>query len=109
MPPKPALVEKKLVAIEAEMRRRGMWQAKPLTEAQYDFRQAFAMDTMTFPQWLQFIFIPRVRSTLETHGDFPSSSHVGTQALREFDGYAEAEKLVSLLCEFDELFNDEPN
>lgn len=104
MPPKPAVVEEKLTAIEAEMRRIGMWQAEPLAEEQYDFHQAFAMDTMAFPQWLQFIFIPRVKSSLEARGDFPSSSSVGVQAIREFDSYAEAGELVSLLCEFDALF-----
>ncbi len=30
---------------------------------------------------------------------------VGTQAVREFDGDSNAVKLVSLLSEFDELFN----
>jgi len=87
----------------------GIWQAEPLAEEQYDFHQAFAMDTMTFPQWLQFIFIPRVKSILEARGDFPSGSSVGVQAIREFDGYAEAGELVAVLCEFDKLFDEEPN
>lgn len=108
MPPEHESVRKKLAAIEAEMRRIGMWQAKPLAEDQYDFREAFARDTMAFAQWLQFIFVPRVKSIVEAQGEFPSGSSVGTQALREFDGDAEAGKLASLLCEFDGLFDDKP-
>jgi len=106
MPPY-SIVSEKLAAIEAEMRRIGMWRAEPLPEAAYAFQEAFAMDTMAFTQWLQFIFIPRVKAILETQGEFPSGSSVGMQAIREFDGYAEAGPLVSLLSEFDGLFGGE--
>lgn len=103
-----SIVEAKLAAIEAEMRRIGLWQSEPLPGAAYAFQEPFAMDTMAFPQWLQFVFIPRVKSIVQVRGEFPSSSSVGTQAIREFDGYSEATKLVALLCEFDELFSNRP-
>lgn len=106
MSSKHIVVEKKLAAIEAEMRRIGMWQAEPLPEMAYAFQEAFAMDTMAFAQWLQFVFVPRVKSIVAARGEFPSGSSVGTQAIREFDGYDEASHLVSLLGEFDELFDN---
>jgi uncharacterized protein YqcC (DUF446 family) len=89
--------------IEAEMRDIGMWQDQPLRPEQLKFTEAFAMDTMTFSQWLQFIFLPRVREAVATN-EFPSGSSVGTQAVHEFDGYPEADRLVTLLSEFDALF-----
>jgi uncharacterized protein YqcC (DUF446 family) len=92
-------------AIEQEMRSIGAWQATPLEEEKYAFKQAFAMDTMSFLQWLQFIFLVRVRSLIESNGPFPSNSQVGVQARREFDGQAEAYSLADLLGEFDALFN----
>ena len=104
MNPKYTLVQAKLDAIENEMKRIGLWQAQPLSKAQYDFHQAFAMDTMTFSQWLQFIFIPRVRSIIESEGQFPNSSSVGVMAVREFDGLDKAAQLTSMLSEFDALF-----
>ena len=67
------------------------------------FKQAFAMDTMTFVQWLQFIFLPRVREAVKSNS-FPTSSSVGAQAVREFDGDPEADQLITLLSEFDGLF-----
>lgn len=93
----------KLDQIEAEMRSAGLWQAVPLQPEQYDFRAAFAQDTMAFSQWLQFIFIPNVRSAAE-RGAFPAESHVVAQAVREFDGQPEASALLSLLADFDSLF-----
>lgn len=96
-------VVSKLEQIESEMRRTGLWQETPLEPEQYDFRAAFAGDTMTFAQWLQFIFIPNVRSAAAS-GKFPASSHVSAQAIREFDGMDQAPQLITLLSEFDALF-----
>lgn len=89
--------------IEAELRRIGYWQSEPLRAEQMEFTQAFAMDTMTFVQWLQFVFLPRVREAAAAN-QFPSGSSVGAQAVREFDGDPNADHLTSLLSEFDALF-----
>jgi uncharacterized protein YqcC (DUF446 family) len=90
--------------IEGEMRSQGMWQDQPLRLEQMNFEQAFGMDTMTFTQWLQFVFLPNVRKAVAAN-QFPSSSSVGAQAVREFDGYPEADRLITLLSEFDALFD----
>ena len=103
MPPTPASVLAQLERIEAEMKRIGFWQTAPLEPELYDFRAAFAGDTMSFVQWLQFIFIPNVRAAA-TGNKFPASSHVGAQAVREFDTVPEASRLASLLADFDALF-----
>ena len=89
--------------IEQEMQRIGLWQVAPLQPEQMNFQQAFAMDTMTFAQWLQFVFVPRVREAVAANS-FPFNSSVGAQAVREFDGDPDADRLVQLLSEFDELF-----
>lgn len=105
-PPSYETVAAKISEIEAEMKRVGLWQEKPLDPEQYNFTRAFAMDTMSFDQWLQFIFIPRVKQIIETRGEFPPSSMVAAQAVREFDGSTfETDRLQSLLSEFDRLFN----
>jgi uncharacterized protein YqcC (DUF446 family) len=95
----------KIAEIEVEMKRTGYWSPDPLPEEAYDFQQAFAMDTMAFSQWLQFILIPRVQEIIEQKGTFPSESMVAAQAVREFDGDGTASQLVTLLSEFDDLFS----
>ena len=104
MKPGYAITQQKIDVIEAAMKRIGYWQSEPLDPDQYDFERAFAMDTMVFSQWLQFIFIPRVKEIVATAGEFPPRSMVGAQAVREFDGAPEASDLVRLLSEFDVLF-----
>lgn len=50
------------------MKRLDVWQEAPLPDAAFEFQQAFAMNTMTFLQWLQFIFVPRIENLLESGG-----------------------------------------
>ncbi len=101
--PNTQAVLSKLEQIETEMRRVNLWQESPLQPEQYDFKAAFAGDTMSFPQWLQFIFIPNVKRAA-ANGNFPSGSQVSVRATREFDGLEEASTLIELLSEFDALF-----
>ena len=93
-------------AIEAEMRLAGLWSHTRPPDAAFSFTRAFGADTMAFEQWLQFVFLPRVRDLLRTHGEFPPHSDVGAYAVREFDGRDELSALVSQLCAFDALFNN---
>jgi uncharacterized protein YqcC (DUF446 family) len=104
MSPTPKKVLAKLKQIEAEMKEIGLWQSEPLEAEKYEFRSAFGMDTMAFSQWLQFVFLPRVREAAAQES-FPSESNVAVQATREFDGMAEPAQLETLLTEFDALFD----
>jgi uncharacterized protein YqcC (DUF446 family) len=90
--------------IEAEMKRIRYWQETPLRPEQMQFTKAFAVDTMTFTQWLQFIFLTRVREAAAANQP-PSGSSVSAQAVREFDGDPDADNLITLLSEFDALFD----
>jgi len=92
--------------IEREMRASGLWREAPLPAEAYEFREAFGADTMSFAPWLQFVFIPRVRSIVAGRGAFPPSSMVAARAVREFDGVDDAARLVSLLSEFDARINE---
>jgi uncharacterized protein YqcC (DUF446 family) len=58
---------------------------------------------MSFPQWLQFIFIPSVKRAAANE-NFPSESQVSARAVREFDGMEQASQLIDLLSAFDALF-----
>lgn len=104
MRPDYALLQQRIDEIEAEMKRIGLWHSAPLDPAQRAFKRAFGADTMSFSQWLQFVFIPRVREIIAERGRFPGQSQVGAQAVREFDGYNEADQLISFLNRFDTLF-----
>jgi uncharacterized protein YqcC (DUF446 family) len=95
------VAQQKLERIEAELIALGWWRDEPLPHEMMEFRAPFAMDTMPFAYWLQFVFIPSVRAIIARRGSFPQSSHVGAQAVREFDGVDKANNLIARLIDFD--------
>ncbi|HEX9988279.1 MAG TPA: YqcC family protein [Chloroflexia bacterium] len=96
-------VQKAIDDIEAELKRLDWWQEQRPPEEMFDFKMAFGMDTMPFSFWLQFVLIPRVKDIIESRGEFPNSSNLGTHAVREYDGVYEADDLVRMLTAFDRL------
>ena len=84
--------------IEAELRLLGWWD---LPEPPPAFDAAFGADVMTFPQWIRFVLLSRIRQIVAEVGEFPASSSVGTQATRELDGDERAQRLGSLLSKLD--------
>lgn len=70
-------VQTKLDEIVTEMKLIGLWQDEPLPPDKYNFRAPFALDTMAFNQWLQFIFVPRVTQILSSQVPFPCVARLG--------------------------------
>jgi uncharacterized protein YqcC (DUF446 family) len=101
MASKTELVAAAADAIEAELRAIGAWEDTLPSPEKMDFKRAFAMDTLAFTQWIQFVLLVRVRGMIEAGSPLPASSQVGVHAVREFDGQPEAATLKQLLCEFD--------
>lgn len=96
--------------LESELKRLQRWDAVQLPAEKFENMGAFGSNTMRFEQWLQFILIPTIRDIINTQGQFPEQSMLGTYAIRVFDGDADADTLFQLLHELDELIegNAEP-
>jgi uncharacterized protein YqcC (DUF446 family) len=95
-----------IAAIEAEMKRIGLWQSEPLSEEARSSPAAFFGKTMTFPQWLQFVLVPRARQIIAERGSFPRRSDLAVMAVRNLDGMHEAEDLTRMLAELDRVVED---
>jgi uncharacterized protein YqcC (DUF446 family) len=106
-PPPHAAVAERIAAIEAEMKRIGLWQSEPLAPEKFVDAGAFGINTMAFEQWLQFVLVPRVRAIIAENGEYPEESQVGVMAIRNFDGFEEAAELTTMLCAFDALIEGE--
>lgn len=98
-----------LLLIERELRVLGWWQEEaPSVEALASL-EPFCVDTLTFEQWLQWIFLPRMKVLLETGAALPSVS--GIQAMAEMVYQQQpgiARRLLELLGEFDRLLTRTP-
>jgi uncharacterized protein YqcC (DUF446 family) len=77
-------VAKVLVDIEKELRALHLWNSvSPSVEALAS-TQPFAIDTLNFPQWLQFIFVPRLSFMIAQQLPLPNNSDVAAMAEEYF-------------------------
>ncbi|MBW2942115.1 YqcC family protein [Zhongshania aquimaris] len=73
-----------LMDIEAELRQIGHWDAEPPPPEALRSEQPFAIDTLNFAQWLQFVFIPRMRFLIEQRQELPRASGIAPMAEEYF-------------------------
>lgn len=93
-----------LLLIERELRLLGWWQETAPSAEALASPEPFCVDTLTFEQWLQWIFLPRMKMLLESAAPLPSVS--GIQAMAEMVYQQQpgiARRLLALLGEFDRL------
>lgn len=88
--------------IEAELIRLNRW-SDPLLPEAYENMGAFGQSTMTFEQWIQFILLDRLRTLVAEEGDFPDGSSLAVYGVRAFDGDFEANNILNLLSQLDQL------
>ncbi|AVO52175.1 YqcC family protein [Ectopseudomonas mendocina] len=99
-----ALLAEQLLLIERELRVLGWWQDEAPSAEALASQEPFCVDTLSFEQWLQWIFLPRMKQLLEAGATLPSVS--GIQAMAEMVYQQQAgiaRRLQELLGEFDQL------
>jgi uncharacterized protein YqcC (DUF446 family) len=94
-----------LLEIEAEMRRISLWSEQKPADDKLSSELPFCYDTLAVEQWLQWIFIPRMRRILEQNLDLPTKCDIHPYA-EEFltDRAQDTVQLLALIKRFDELF-----
>ena len=93
-----------LLALEREMQSQGRWEDQSPDAQALASTQPFAIDTLTFDQWLQWLFLPRLHEMLAMQLPLPSSCAVCPMA-EEVYGADDAggERLRMILSEIDKL------
>jgi len=98
-----------ILGIEAEMRRIGLWQCEPPDEEALNSLVPFCHDTIAFEQWLQWVFLPKMKTVIETEEDFPASSEIYPLAEYSLERLPQqSEKLLELIKQFDDFINQAP-
>jgi len=87
-------------ALEAGLRRLGCWGSPAPTGP---ITGAFGQPDLAFTQWLEHVLVPRLREIASGQAEPPGSSMVAAQAVREFDGWDEADALIEILQRLDDL------
>lgn len=99
----PALAEH-LLLIERELRLQGWWGEEPPSAEALASQEPFCVDSMEFEQWLQWIFLPRMKQIIEQDLPLPNASGILAMSEMVYASRAQQSRgLNVLLAEFDEL------
>jgi uncharacterized protein YqcC (DUF446 family) len=100
-------IAENLSQIETELRRLQLWEERPPTPDRLASAEPFCVDSLQLSQWLQWIFLPRMRQVLDEGARLPARSDIFSYA-EECIGYAEGRhaRLLELLQRFDDLSAD---
>jgi uncharacterized protein YqcC (DUF446 family) len=96
-----------LMDIEKELRELQLWESEPPSAQALASTQPFAIDTLTFVQWLQFIFIPRLYVMVDNQLALPSVSGVAPMAEEYFKSQnLHSAPLIKHLYKMDQLLSN---
>jgi uncharacterized protein YqcC (DUF446 family) len=96
-----------LIDLEAELRQMQLWGDEAPSPEALASQQPFAIDTLTLPQWLQFIFLPRMYALIEAGAPLPRKCGIAPMAEEYFRGTTlGVSGLLDALEALDEVLSD---
>jgi len=96
-----------LVDIESDLRNIDQWSDQRPTDEAFNSDQPFFVDTMDFPQWLQFVFIARIKIVIKAKSALPDNCGVAPMAEEYFRALPiNSNALARNLKKLDDLISD---
>lgn len=93
-----------LLDIEHALQDLGLWSAEPLALERLHSTAPFCVDTLGFHEWLQWIFIPRMRNVVARQQRLPSSARIMPMGEQCFAHLGRRQQpLLELLSQVDRL------
>lgn len=100
----PSRIADVLLEVEATLRIHNKWEGTRPASSELISDQPFSLDTLRFEQWLQWIFLPRMRDTLENTLALPVASGIFAYAQEYLHKHDPATGiLLKLIKRFDDL------
>jgi uncharacterized protein YqcC (DUF446 family) len=98
----------KLFEVERALRKMNCWSdITPSAEA-LSSTQPFAVDTLEFVEWLQFVFLPQMHLLVETAAPLPQNCQIAPMVEEYFkDPSEETTELITLLKAIDTVLSSQ--
>lgn len=96
-----------LQQLEDELRSQSLWSAVAPSPEAMASTMPFMYDTLKLHEWLQWVFLPRLRAVVDARGQLPCQSHVHPLAEHEWSQPVAFDKrqLLALLLGIDDTLN----
>ncbi len=94
----------RLLGIEKELRRLGLWAERPPSPEALNSALPFCYDTLNLTQWVQFVLVVRLKALMEAAEPLPRQCDIApyaVEALRFVE--KDTDHLLQLLRELDRL------
>lgn len=99
-----SLIADQLLLIEAELRQLDWWESTAPSEDELASVEPFCVDTLSFAQWLQWIFLPRMKAIIERGEALPAASGITVMAEVVYrESPVQVSALLGALRRFDKL------
>lgn len=102
----PETLPDSLDAVETELKSLGLWQAAPPVGNGLTSRAPFCHDTLSLPQWLQWIFLPGMRALLEGGHTLPETCDIAPYAREVLKNDPGTTRLIVLIKRCDRLITE---
>lgn len=97
-----------LIDIEAQLRQLDLWDRIPPSSQALASTEPFCVDTLSLPQWLQFVFIPTLYQMIEDDVPLPERCGITPMAEEFFRGSGMAtDDLLTALDRMDQLLTQQ--
>ena len=99
-------VETLLQRLETVLRDANLWSTSRPSNAAMLSTAPFACDHMAFEQWLQFIFIPKLRQCVQLNHVLPNKMALYPMGQECFIDQAQRDEVLPVLAQIDLLFKE---
>lgn len=98
-------LESLLVKLEYELKDKLLWQIEPPSETALSSGAPFCCDTLSFEQWLQFVYLVKFKEIINVQGKLPSNINVTPMAKEAFKAMKSKVKLLKVISDIDQLLS----
>ena len=70
--------------LQSEMEKEGLWQSVPPAAEKMMSIEPFSIDTLTFTEWLQWVYVARLRAIIDAKAELPTGAQVAPYAEESF-------------------------
>ncbi len=105
-------IQQQLIALETQLRHAELWGDIPPDDKAIHSREPFCVDTMPIEQWLQWVFIPKIKQMTASPDfqGFPHRSDIHTMVDYIFMTYHQkTDDITATVKKIDALLNEHIN
>lgn len=96
-------LSKLLDKLEVEMQANGLWQANAPSESALISVEPFAIDTLLPHEWLQWIFIPKIRVMIAQNAPLPAKFSIAAYFEESWKNDAQFAPVVRVIQQIDKV------